>query len=65
MYMRVKELRIFQNTNRLMIERKKRQMIERLVTAKLIKQNAYKLHTIINENLTITISAQLRIDFTY
>ena len=65
MYMRVKELRIFQNINRLMIERKKRQMTERLVTTKLIKQSAYEFHTIINENLTITISAQLRIDAIY
>ena len=63
--MRVKELRIFQNTNRLMIERKKRQMTERLATTKLIKQSAYESHTIINENLTITISAQLRIDSIY
>ena len=65
MYMRVKKLRIFQNTNKLMIERKKRQMTERLVTTKLIKQSAYEFHTIINENLTITISTQLRIDSTY
>ena len=48
-----------------MIERKKRQMIERFVTTKLIKQNAYEFHTIINENLTIIISIQLRIDFIY
>ena len=40
-------------------------MIERFVTTKLIKQNVYEFHTIINENLTIIISIQLRIDFIY
>ena len=65
MYMRAKTFRIFQNINKLMIERKKRQMIERLFTTKLLKQNVYEIHAIINENLTTIISIQFRIDVIY
>ena len=65
MYMRAETLRIFQNTNRLMTGRKKRQMAGRLSTAELLKQSAYGTHAIINEDLTTTIPAQLRTGATY
>ena len=59
-YLKVEKRRIFQNSAKLMKDAKTRLKIERLTTSNIIKKNFYGAWSIIDENQTFVISAQLR-----
>ena len=65
MYLNVKKKRIFQNNAKLIKNAKQKHNIERLTIFDMIKQNVYDRWSIIDENLTSIIFAQLRIDSFY
>ena len=65
MYQTIEQRRIFQNNNKLIKNARVRANEKRLIIFDVMKQNVYENRFIVDENLTLTISTQLRIEFTY